>query len=341
MKCTLLLIYFFLVLSCTVRNQKTDDLYESKVQILGYCITEQDIREKDVCLYSLNGSKGIRLEVVEAWRSYRSYRYTNFRLMNTQDAIIAEGYPIYSSHSSGKSGIFKFNFRGELIDTIYDDVPFRHGIYQMELSPGDNKLLYTFDLVTEEDLMPDTPGLGNVLVVDLETKDTCIYRIALGYDVTISSSPWSPEADKFVYHINKKWQYNDTILYDWTPVLEPGLYIYDFREKTSQLIAKNGEYGEWSPNGKYIAYFLEDDIHVYNTENGQDRIFYKKKSTERISRFLHWENNGEYLLIDCSWFNIGKQLFAIENQHLISIETNEKIPFKHVKSMPPYRYDWR
>ncbi|MDD4192102.1 MAG: hypothetical protein PHI28_12275, partial [Mangrovibacterium sp.] len=178
MKGNLLLIYFFLVLSCTVKNQKTDSLYESKVQILGDCITEQDIREKDVCLYSSNGSKGIRLEVVEAWRSYRSYRYTKFRLMNTRDAIIAEGYPFYSSHSSGKSGIFKFNFNGELLETIYDDVPFRHGIYQMELSPEDNKLLYTFNLVTEEDPMPDTPDFGNVSVVDLETKDTCIYRVA-------------------------------------------------------------------------------------------------------------------------------------------------------------------
>lgn len=340
MKGNLLLICFFLVLSCSIKNQKTENLYESKVQILGYCITEQDIREKDVCLYSLNGSKGIRLEVVESWRSYRSYRYTNFRLMNTQDAIIAEGYPIYSSHSQGKAGLFKFNFNGELIDTIYDDVPFRHGIYQMELSPGDNKLLYTFDLVTEEDLMPDTPHLGNVSVVDLETKDTCIYRIALGYDVLISSSPWSPEAAKFVYHINKKWQYNDTILYDWTPVLEPGLYIYDFREKTNRLIARNGRYGIWSPTGKYIAYFLEDAIHLYNTETGQDKIFYKRKFTEHIDVFC-WEKNGEYLLIDCPWFYIEPRLFGIANQRLINIETNKEVPMRDRISVPSIVYDSR
>ncbi|MGV8090974.1 MAG: hypothetical protein AB2L24_03800 [Mangrovibacterium sp.] len=198
---------------------------------MGYCITEQDIREKDVCLYSLNGSKGIRLEVVESWQSYRSYRYAKFRLMNTQNGIIAEGYPIYSSHSSGKSGLFKFNFNGELIETIYDDVPFRYGIYQMELSPGDNKLLCVLVSQTVEDPTPDTPDLGNVSVVDLETKDTCIYQIALGYDVLISSSPWSPEADKFVYHINRKWQYNDTILYDWTPCFGTRLIYLRFPRK--------------------------------------------------------------------------------------------------------------
>ncbi|MGV8090971.1 MAG: hypothetical protein AB2L24_03785 [Mangrovibacterium sp.] len=339
MKGNLLLICLFLILSCSVKNQKADNLYESKVQILGDCITEQDIREKDVCLYSLNRSKGIKLEVVEAWRSYRSYRYHQYGLMNTQDGIIAEGYPIYSYHSQGKSGIFKFNFNGELMENLYD-VPSRHGIYQMELSPGDNKLLYIFDLVTEEDPMPDTPGLGNVSVVDLETKDTCIYQIALGYNVTISSSPWSPEADKFVYHINRKWQYNDTILYDWTPVLEPGLYIYDFREKTNRLIAKNGWDGVWSPTGKYIAYFLEDAIHLYNTENGQDKIFYKRKFTECIDVFC-WEKNGEYLLIDCPWFCIEPRLFGIANQRLINIETNKEVPMKNRISVPSIVYDCR
>lgn len=335
----ILLTFFTSLLSCALKNQQVDSLYEPKVQILGDCITEQDIREKDVCLYSLNGSKGIRLEVVEAWRSYRSYRYAKFRLMNTQDGIIAEGYPMYNSHSSGKSGIFKFNFNGGLQENLYN-VPRHHDIYQMELSPEDNKLLYVFTLYTEENPTPGTPGLGNVSVVDLETKDTCIYQVALGYDVTISSSPWSPDADKFVYHIKRKRQYNDTILYDWTPVLEPGLYIYDFRGKTNQLIAKNGEYGVWSPTGEYIAYFLGDDIHLYNTKNGQDKIFYKRKFTECIDVFC-WEKNGEYLLIDCPWLCLEPRLFAIANQRLINIETNEEVPVKDFISVPSIIYDYR
>lgn len=313
---------------CSIKDRKATELYEPHTQILGYIGTQGD-RGKNVCIYMPDTCQEIELT--------GDTQYRGFSLMNTRNSFIARGNPQLPNPALSKNSILEFNLKGDIIQSLYC-IPTNHDIYQMEMSPNDSKLLYTFVLHEKE--ISDDSNLGNIAIVNLWTKDVQIHKIAPGYKITISSSPWSPDENKFVYHISRGITYGEKAETHYN-TSGAGLYVYDLEKRYSHIIAKDGIYGIWSPIGKYIAYFSGGDVFGYNTASGAKKLLYKKKPFERIRGFLYWLNKGQYLYFDCPRFNIGRQLFSIGNQRLINIETNEEIPFKHLKSKPHSIYDWK
>lgn len=124
---------------------------------------------------------------------------------------------------------------------------------------------------------------------------------------------------------------------DYKP-LPVGLYIYNLETDENQLIIEGSDAGVWSPNGNHIAYKLNDNLYIYDVKNKSSELLYKTGYFESI-RYFHWTPDSENIYFKCpheiSWLH-----YKIDNEKIIRIENKMEVSFKHLK-LPPGLYSWK
>ncbi|MDD5669381.1 MAG: hypothetical protein PHE58_05060 [Candidatus Omnitrophica bacterium] len=176
----------------------------------------------------------------------------------------------------------------------------------------DSKKIAFVGVLTEDDIVKSQNSL---FIVEIETGEMKSFSVG-GID-SITHQSFSPDDSKIVYV--KKLSNKNYIM------------IYDFNKSESVQLAE-GDSPVWSPNGKWIAYFDENnDITIINSEGKQKEKLIKSKVSFNDDSMrgmlmgpIYWFPNGDYLF----YTKCQNLQCEIGTSYIIKISTKESQEIK-------------